>query len=196
MLRKVFAATAVAAALTIASALPASASASASASSGSDPEICLAVNLLGLCLDAPALSQQLQVDAGNSYDVDEIGTVSAQEEEPFTPGSGWNARYAGSAVVVLDPESDLDACARTDDVTNPNASAVYNAAGSGCNIALKPTAIWVERGNWLVNVGQTDQGPSSGVPYILQAGCASKGCSVWVNTAAANGNPSNYQWDY
>jgi hypothetical protein len=191
MLRKVFAAIGAAAVLTIASVPP------ASASSGSDLWICLVSNT-SLCLDAPALSQQLQVDAGNDYSIDEIATVNTQIDWPFTPGSGWNARYAGSAVVVMRPESDLNACARTDAALNPNASAVYNAEGSACGsgTSFKAVAVWVERGNWLVNVGQTEQGPSSGVPYILQAGCASKGCSVWVNTAAANGNPNDYQWEY
>jgi hypothetical protein len=186
MLRKVFAAIGVAAVFTIACALP------ASASSG-DPKICLVSNT-GLCLDAPALSQQLQVDVGNYYTLNLIGRVNTQNDWPFLAGSGWNARYAGSDVITMAPDSDLSACARTDNAYNANASAVYNAEGSGC--AAKAVTMWVERGNWLVNVGQTDQGPSSGVPYILQAGCASQGCNVWVNTAAANGNPDNYQWAF
>jgi len=189
MLRKVFAAIGVAAVLAIASALP------ASASSGQDPKICLVYDG-SLCLDAPALSQQLQVDAGNYYTIFDIGTVNTENDWPFVPGSGWNARYAGSEVVTMAPDSDLGACARTDNSYNANASAVYNAEGSACSTSIKAVAIWVERGNWLVNVGQTDQGPSSGVPYILQTGCATKGCEVWVNTAAANGNPHNYQWAY
>jgi hypothetical protein len=161
--------------------------------------LCL-VSSTAECLDYPGPSNQLQVDSGVNYALGQtepgIVTSTPQYSWPFTPGSGWNARYAGSEVLTYVADGSGGACMRTDDVFDgDNGIAVYDAPGSACTNWSKPSVLWVARGTWLVNVGQTDGDPSTGDPQILNAGCTGHGCKVWVSPAG-KASAGGLNWEY
>ena len=181
-----------------ASAAPSAPSVNLSLKSAASPAlpggICLQSS--GECLDNPAPSAQLQVDNGVAQVIQIVGYVTnnSTEQWPFTPGSGWNARYAGSAVYQIYPGGGTP-CLRTDNVQDGNnAIAVYRADGAVCTSEYQ-VALWVRRGTWLVNVGQTSPNNSGGYPQILNSGCTGHGCKVWVtpaNKVAAGGLDWNF----
>lgn len=151
----------------------------------------------GECLDSPAPSTQLQVDNGVAQAILIRGYVTntSTEHWPFSDGSGWNARYVNSPVYEIYPNGGSP-CLRTDNVIDGGqAIAVYRASGAACNSPYAQVALWVRRGTWLVNVGQTNPDNSAGYPQILNTGCTGHGCKVWVtpaNKVAAGGLDWNF----
>jgi hypothetical protein len=166
-------------------------------------DVCLPASQL--CLDNPGpngngqVEDQLQVDNGVAYNIIEIGVVSGPNQEPFTPGSGWNARYNGSQYVLLGP-SGTNKCIVGQGLNGsltPPIPVWTTSTQSYCDYfnlnASSPLAEWVVRGNWLVNVGDTDPHDSAGDPVILTAGQATHGAFVWTNLSG-NSNNALDEW--
>ena len=151
-------------------------------------KICLQQEVT-LCVDHPSAGTQLQVDSGYVYEINSEGSVqSGANGWPFSVAS-WNTRYAGHAVdQVNDGTNCMKVIADSTKVT---------IGTSNCGV-LSAQSLWVESGNWLINVYATDnsgQSGSGGSPSILSTDGLSRGDHVWAHLGNSVPNAQE-QWNY
>ncbi len=154
--------------------------------------LCLARTMQYWCLTYSKEDTQATITdvGGIIFDWYYIRTISG--DNTFTLGSGYNGLYAGDDVYCFE---DLNGDYLSDTL-EANGDVIVNGYAGSCTGAYDE---WVQDGDWLINVGETDWNYAEGFfeyPYssVMTSGCDNDTtCHVWVEESTAEGNNDN-QW--
>jgi len=158
----------------------------AGSTSGVDPRICNDWGD-GNCIQEHGQDLQVTLQGGATTQFTLVyrGSVTSSGGWPFTGGgTRYNSLYNGRPVYWLQDSSGecLQASAFLAGVeVVPDPSCVNN-----------PWAKWTTVGNWWINIGESDQN-YGWYPYsaVMQSGCTSVGCRVWVVKSAPSNSATN-----